>query len=254
MMLYIFLTGIGRARSPTVISPASKPKNLVRLDETITRRVDDPGILKIQDLDRIIWGNVEKISSLLWHAIEKAASTDPYEWWAGRNLEEIEMLAHGDRKRLLFLAARRAGEDNYEPLARHREHAREALAFWHEYWGRACRWEELREQDTGSAIEELLRPTNVKVSEQALQLGRCAYDAIPNVMPVALLTLYLPIVDPENTAKYLTESDRVRRLFRLARAWYARVERGQAAEDEGLGFYDQMADEFRQRPFNPRGK
>ncbi|KRQ10269.1 hypothetical protein [Bradyrhizobium manausense] len=147
---------------------------------------------------------------------------------------------------------RRAGEDNYEPLARHRELARDALAFWQEYWGSGRRREELRELDIEAALEELLQPTNGKVTEQALQLGMCAYDVIPNVMPVTLLTLYLPIVDPANTAKYLTESDRVRRLFRLARAWYARVERGRAADDEGLGFYDQMADEFWRRLSNPQ--
>jgi hypothetical protein len=251
MMLYISLTAIAGGRSSeAAISPANR--KLVRLDENATRRVDDRGILKIQDLDRIIWNNVEKISSVLWHAIEKAASADRYEWSGGRKLEEIEAPAHEDRKRLLFLAARRAGEDNYEPLAQHRELAREALAFWREYWGRARSGRRMQEQEVGSALQELLQPTNGKVTERALQLGRCAYDAIPNVMPVTLLTLYLPIVDPENTAKYLEESDRVRPVFRLARAWYGRVERGVASSDEGLGFYDQMANEFRRCSSDPR--
>jgi hypothetical protein len=103
---------------------------------------------KIQDLNRIIWNNVERISSLLRVAIEKAASTGPYEWWAGRTLQEIEALAHGDRKRLLFLAARQAGEDKYEPLVRYRELAREALAFWREYWARAVNGGALRARVT----------------------------------------------------------------------------------------------------------
>jgi hypothetical protein len=64
---------------------------------------------------------------------------------------------------------------------------------------------------------------------------------------VTLLTLHLPIVDPENTAKYLAESDRVRLLFRLARAWFARVENPRASDCEALDFYDKMADEFRRR-------
>lgn len=250
MMLYISLTGImGDQSSAATISLRSGQQKLIRLDENATRRVDDRGILKIQDLDRIIWNNVEKISSLLWHAIEKVASAGPYEWWAGRELKEIETLAHEDRKRLLFLAARRAGEDDCELLAQHRELAREALAFWREYWRRTASG--IQEQEVGSALRDILQPPNGKVSERALQLGRCAYDVVPNIAPVTLLTLYLPITDPRNTAKYIAESDRVRPLFRLARAWYCHVERGVAASDEGLGFYDQMADEFRRDSSNP---
>jgi hypothetical protein len=59
MMFYIFLTGVAHPRTPAAaIAPATKPEKLVRLDETVTRRADDRGILKIQDLDRIIWNNV----------------------------------------------------------------------------------------------------------------------------------------------------------------------------------------------------
>jgi hypothetical protein len=248
MMFYIFLTGVGGPRSrEAAIPPPTKPEKLVRLDETATLRADDRGILKIRDLDRIIWNNLERINSLLWHSIEKTVSTAPYEWPAVRTLEEVQVLGNADRKRLLFLAARRAGEDSYEPLARHRDLAREALAFWREYWGRAVDTTTLREQDLKPALEELLRPSNGGAPAHALLLGRLAYDVIPNIMPVTLLTLYLPIVDPENTASYLVESDGVRLLFRLARAWYARVEHGRIADEEGLGFYDEMAGEFRRR-------
>ena len=60
MMFYIFLTGhvrsVGRAHPgsvPVTPSAPTMPQKLVRLGKAATKRVDDPGILKLRDLKRI---------------------------------------------------------------------------------------------------------------------------------------------------------------------------------------------------------
>jgi hypothetical protein len=251
LMFYIFLTGyvrsIDRAHPgsvPVTPSAPTMPQKLVKLDEAATKRVDDPGILKLRDLERIIWSNLERMSSMLYRAIEETVTHAPYEWTGGRTLQEVDALGHTERKRLFYLAARRAGEDGYEPLARHRELAREALAFWREYWTRAVAASGLDQAKIECALAELAQASGGSALVEALQAGQLVYDLVPNIMPVTLLTLYLPIVDPENTESYLLESDRARRAFRLNRAWYARVEHHRAPHDERLDFYDHMREEF----------
>ena len=69
-----------------------------------------------------------------------------------------------------------------------------------------CTLAEFAQASGGSALVE------------ALQAARIVYDAVPNIMPVTLLTLYFPIVDPANTEAYLLESNRALRALRLNRA------------------------------------
>lgn len=251
MMFYIFLTGhvsiVDRIHSGSVSVTQfvpTMPQKLVSLGDAATRRVDDPGILKIRDLERIIWSNLERMDSFLYRAIERTVTHAPYEWTAGRTPQEIEGLEQTERKRLFYLAARRAGEDGYEQLARHRELAREALAFWREYWTRAVAGSGLDQAKIEQALAELAQTSDESALVEAMQAGRLVYEAVPNIMPVTLLTLYLPIVDPENTERYLLESDRARRAFRLNCAWYARVEHHRAPDDDRLDFYERMREEF----------
>ncbi len=67
MMLYIALTSVADPNAP-------RPAKLVRLDETITRCTDDTGILRIRDIERIIWNNLERIGALLLRDIEMAST------------------------------------------------------------------------------------------------------------------------------------------------------------------------------------
>ncbi len=58
----------------------------------------------------------------------------------------LDALADEERTWLCYLAALRAGEQNYEPLARHRDLAKEALDFWRDHQQRAAipDWVEIR--------------------------------------------------------------------------------------------------------------
>ncbi|WP_027230372.1 hypothetical protein [Phyllobacterium sp. UNC302MFCol5.2] len=247
MMLYIALTGLvdktNSGQSPVASIAPTKPQKLVRLDELTTRRVDDPGIIKIRDLERIIWNNLERINSFLYRAIEETVTHAPYEWTAGKTIEDINCLKPSESKRLFYLAARHAGQDGYEELARHRGLAREALVFWREYWTRAVASNGVNEATIESSLVELAQTSDNLALDDAVNTGKLIYYAIPNIMPVTLLTLYLPIVDPENTERYLLESDRARQAFRLSRTWYTRMERN-STDHNVLDFYDQMRKEF----------
>lgn len=78
----------------------------------------------------------------------------------------------------------------------------------------------------------------------ALGAGNLAYQLIPNITPVTLLTVRLPIVDPANTAAYLQEAGRALHVFKLSRSWYSCVEHHRAFTDESLNFYSHMRQEF----------
>jgi hypothetical protein len=257
---------------------ARNPINLVGFSKTITPRKDESGIIRVRDIVRIIWNNLERIDSYIYRDIEKVAVTEKYDWSAGLSETELRTLGHDECKRLFYLAARRAGEENHELLVRHRDLANEALEFWREYWQRVIAphdqsiksaldvftsphfnpempvWSVLanvEEDDAYQLADDVLQGTGPLTSEQvvrAFHAGKLAYGLVPNIMPVSLLTVRLPIVDPRNTPVYLREAERAIEVFRLNRAWYECVENNSRFTDECLGFYVRMCKEFAQRP------
>lgn len=276
MMLYVALTGIAQRDAP-------KPAKLVKLEEATTRREDETGILQIRDIERIIWNNLERIDAHFYKDIEKAAISEQYAWTAGLSQEDVEALDHEERKRLFYLAARRAGRDDYEPLAQHRDLATEALEFWREYWERAVAssqdeariaqavellespemaralrgapWPSLIHNIPDDAARSLVDSALVKsakfTSEQivnAFKTGNHMYGAVRNVMPITLFTVRLPIVDPVNTDAYLREAARALRAFRLNRAWHSWAENHCPPSGNELAFYERMAQELASNP------
>lgn len=264
MMFYIALAGLANSNAP-------RPEKLAKLDEAITHRKDDTGILRIRDINRIIWNNLERIDSYICADIEKSALIKKYAWSGGRSNLELESLGYEECKRLFYLAARRAGEEDYELLARHRELAMEALEFWREYWQRAIAPHEMsiksalevfashdfkpeislwsvianvKDDDAACRMVDQLLPNAVSLTSDqvvhALRTAKVAYEIIPNIMPVKLLTVSLPIVDPGNTPVYLREAERALDVFRLNRAWFECFERQRRFTGEELGFYVRM--------------
>jgi hypothetical protein len=247
MMLYIALTSLVSSKTTVTLAATSKrprPQKLVRLHEIATQSSDETGILEAHDLDRIIWNNLERISSVLYAAIEKTSMSGSYDWTAGRERTEIEALDSEERKRLFYLSARRASEENSQLFAQHRELAHEALIFWREYWHRAVNAQGLDDVKIKAALDVLLNFEHVAPTANALDSGRLAYELFPNLMPVNLLTLYLPIADPDTTTIYLHEAGRALLGFRLNRVWYSLVERGGHSVENRLDFYDRIRAEF----------
>lgn len=268
MMLYIALTAIADPSAP-------KPEKLVKLDETVTRRVDESGIIQYRDISRIIWMNLERIDCHINRDIEAVCAAEQF----GLNKSDLEGRPWQDVKRLYYLAARRAGEQNHPSLARHRQLASEAIAFWHDYWQRGAPagsiddhridkalavlqsphfrvvggtpWcpllDEMPCDEARRLVDSVLKSDAPFTGEQvvdAMRIGHAAYHSLPNIMPVTLFALRLPIVDPENTAAYLREARRALRALKLNREWYSWVECRSPPGDDGLEFYEQMFEEF----------
>src|SRR5262249_49541379 len=83
---------------------------------------------------------------------------------------------------------------------------------------------------------------------RAFQDGHLAWQVIPNITPVRLLTLRLPIVDPANSVSYRREAEKGLDVFRLGWVWYSWVEHGRAAgTDDTLDFYRNMQRELAER-------
>lgn len=273
MMFYIFLTGYAE---PNV----AKPEKLIKLDETMTRRTDETGILRLRDIDCIIWQNLERIDALIYADIEKTVTSGRYAWTDGYSHADLEGLGQAERKRLFYLAARRAGEENHELLAQHRALAKEASEFWFDYWQRAVAPRGLDEERIQRALQVLGSPhfdpeiaawpaiRNVPddvayrlidvvltgdkpfTSEQvvdALRAGNLAHELIPNIMPVTLFTARLPIVDPANTATYVREAERALQVFTLSSMWYSYVKDHRPFTDESLNVYIRIQQEFTER-------
>lgn len=271
MMLYIALTGLADPNAPM-------PSSLVKLDKTITRHKNDTGILRIRDIERIIWNNLSRIDGHIYADIKRTVITKQYDWTGGRSRTELDKLGHEECNRLFYLAARRAGEENHKRLAQHRDLAKEALEFWREYWQRAVAPHEgsvrpalevfasphfrpemhewsvignVQQEDAARGLLDRLLPTpGPLTSEQvvrALRVGSILHEALPNIMPVTLLTLRLPIVDPANTLAYVSEAERALTALRLARVWYECVEHHRRSTDDSLGFYVRMSRELSQR-------
>ncbi len=281
MMFYIFRTSVTDPNAP-------KPAKLVKLAETVTQCADPTGILKFRDVNRIIWNNLGRIDAHIYTDIKKTVVAKRYDWTQRRSQVDLETLSPEECKRLFYFAARRAGEEGYEHLVRHRDLAKEALAFWREYWQRAVvssglnegriqralqvfanphfkpeipEWSvfgirEVPERDARQLVESVLRGDEPFTSEQvadAFQAGKLAYKVIPNIIPVALFTVRLPIVDPADTIIYVGEATRAVQVFKLNRMWYECVECHRSFTDAGLNFYIQLGQEFAQRLCGPSG-
>jgi hypothetical protein len=244
MMYYVFLTGHTKRK----LAKPYTPKLLT------ASRHDVTGIIKLKDISRIIWQNLERITSHLSEAIAATVTTREYDWSEGRSRDELENLGHNQLKRLYYLAARRAGEDDYPPLQVHRELAGEALAFWRLYWERAVVAQGFDRVGISQAVEAItsgeswLETSCAEVdhstlepstnAEDAVRLGKFAYDAVPNLTPVTLLAVVLPIIDPANTTTYLSEATNAWNAFILGRAWYSVMEHREVFRiDESLEFY-----------------
>jgi hypothetical protein len=273
MMLYVFLTSQAHSDVP-------KPTGLIKLSADVTRLNEDTGILRLHDIDRIIWNNLGRIDALIYADIETVCTSERYDWTTGRDRSELENMGSAEWQRLFYLAAKRAGEEGHASFVQHRELAEEALAFWYDYWQRSGAARSLDEARVEQALEVLHGPHVARVATDApwcsclhnvpdeialslvgsvlgkeapstneqvvdaFRLGHLAYEVLPNIMPVRLFTVRLPIVDPARTSVYLREAHRTLRAFNLGWTWYSWVENRRPPARNNLDFYDQMAQEI----------
>ncbi len=125
IMFYIF--------QAIIRDPSSKAKEIERKLLEVAEE-DDLGIIRKKDIPRIYWFNMERICSLIYKDMERSVLTEQYNWANGLSESEIQEMPDKERKRLFWLAARKAGKDRFELLGQHQELAKEGLDFWKEFW------------------------------------------------------------------------------------------------------------------------
>ena len=270
MMLYIALT--------TYVSPGSaKPTGLINLEACSAS--DDPhlGIISKRDVEFIFWNNLERIHAVFGTAIREASILPEYDWTGGQAREELQALPSKELMRRMYLAARRAGVANCKTLLDHRKLADTALEFWRDYYQRISErtgltseivseslavfdrddfdptkphWQLLQAVNPHSATELMSKiwpgasKQNIEATVSAFRFGRVAYDAFRNLVPIDLLGIQLPIVDPARTTTYALEFDRAHSAIRLGRIWYHCIEHQARFQSENLDLCKELLAAF----------
>lgn len=239
------------------------------------------GLVRKENLPRIFWRNLEKISMRLDRVIEDTVSSDDWHWAKGRAETDASEMEWQEVERLKLLTARSAAQDGSTLLNEHQHLGEAALESWREYWrltsevhrvtvsdtesaqavltmlgelgvypkGGFLPWTEEVEAELGVdairlALEGYAPLAEARIAE-ALTTGRNVYNLGANPTAAMLLATQLPAVDPERTAAYLEEAETALLAYELARAWYSYVEHGSFEIPSLAPFYRRMLNEFR---------
>jgi len=256
-----------------------KSEKLIRLKEETKKTYKDYGILNVTDLYEIIWNNLGRIDDYIYQDILKVVCSPEYYWASGLSEEQIDSLEHNEKIRLLYLSAYRAGINGHPLLAQHRSLAKDAFVFWLMYWDWVVS-QGLNENKIKQALK-ILRDPNFPVEEkiwsisdltereqfeeslnkilenlkikipysigeisEALFVGKLAYKLFPDITPLTLFTMRLPVIDPENANLYWQEAQRVYDALLLAFTWYECVERNERYVPEKLDLCLKIYKEF----------
>jgi hypothetical protein len=276
MMFYIALTSIAKPsrmqQSPTTI----------RLPETAS--AETAGIVRERDLPNIFWLNLERISERIYEAVEQAVVTKEYYWAKNLSKEAVDQLSGIEKKTLFYKAARKAGEESLDVLARQKELANEALYSWEEYCrltfnklqvshndiieatrimrnlhdkgayfgGPSLLWNKAMPVETASKlIQSLLEGYEPLREDQivtALKVGNSVCEIMPNITPAYVLNVLLPIVDPSDTQAYLEAGDHALAAMELRESWYWYVEYKRFPVADNLVLYRQLRGMFAEKP------
>ena len=270
MFLYIFSTSY---------APICDETKFHRLGMVSQENTEVNEILSPRDLDAIIWNNLDRICSRIWRDIDETMDKAEFDWTMGCRRSEFEILGHSQRKRLYYIGARRLSLAKPELFSQSRVLARDALEFWQEYYRRRIA-PNLKEERVDRALSVLkcpdFDPTNASwaIAGQigrlnydsalaivrailgrssslspervvdALLAGSLAYQIIPNISPIYLFSILLPIVDPGHTSEYCAEASPAYKMFLLNRIWYNCVESSVRFDEEDIQFPVRISKEF----------
>ena len=239
------------------------------------------GLVRTQNLPRIFWRNLEKISMRLDRVIEETASSDDWHWASSTAHSVAREMQWQEVRRLKLLAARSAAQRGFELLTEHQHLGEVALESWSEYWGLTSQphslavsdiecaqavlselgargvfpkggylpWTEEVEAELGVDAIRLALEGYAPLAEaqiaQALTTGRNVYNLGASPTAAMLLATQLPAVDPGRTGAYLAEAETALLAYELARVWYSYVEYGTFEVPNLAPFCRRMLNEFR---------
>lgn len=274
MMLYAAVAGL-RGPQPGL------PSGLMKVERPSPELSDLGEFIRIRELDQIIWNNIERLSAVLFRAIESVATNEEYAHTVRLIAARVQSTATDDQKSNYFVVMREVGLERPEAFAQSIEAAGEAFEFWNEYRARALfkkgivseRSRQFRAVLESAAVVLVQVPYLAQVSKlpkdigrkllvdllgaefhlavdevlNALEFGETAYYAIPNITPLSLLTCYLPVLDPANTEQHLQAARDVLDVFILGRTWYSLVERRHLPDAGSFNTYISLISAFSAR-------
>ena len=218
------------------------------------------GVVQANQWASMHWRNLERISTLLGDAIERAAVSAEYNWAKDLSLHTLNSMPDKKKKYRFYLAARNAARQGFEGLTNMGELAGDALFSWTEFkrlslgfetldmgtLKRAVKtFDELRklkvipkggfmpevlpENDDGckeivSALLGDISPLTWRQIVEANNCGAKSYRLIRNISALSLFAVQLPIVAPTNIKLWKEISEYIACVFSVGRSWHYLVE------------------------------
>jgi len=271
MMMYIALTGIPQLQK---LGKSNKLKIEIEREEL------KPIILWRKDLPNLILKNFGTIVSEIYSSIEKTANSEKYHWKKGLSAEELNRLSGLERKKLFYIAAKKAGREGFEEISKHKQIIEDSIYFWNLYKQETFSKYNIQSKELENCIEVLMKlhseknypqgpllwddkiPRQAKLARlraylkdcselskneqsliNALDIGKLTYDFI-NFILVQLFVIYLPIVDYELAKNFRHEVDFILKAWKLRELWYYFIEKREQPAIPELLFYEKLFDEL----------
>lgn len=274
MMMYI------AASSPALMRRKIPVGETIRIK--IRREELKPIIIKQEDLPFIIFKNLGNIASEIYRSIEIAATSEDYAWARNYSPDDHIKISQEEAITLFYLSAKKAARDGFEEIHKHKELILEALFFWELYKQLTFTKNDIHEEEIKRCLEVLLKlhemkcyppplpiPWNEKLPSEvksqlvklikceskdgepsdteiirSLDIGKKVYKFMPDMTPVSLFMLYLPIIDPIAAKACI---DNIRFIFtawKLRETWYTYIEKHKEPNVSKWNFYERLFNEL----------
>lgn len=267
MMFYIALAGI----------PNIPPRpDLKDVGMAMSPLPDTSGIIALNEWPRLYWSNLNRISTVIEEQIQAAALASDHHWSMGLSEDQVRAMPHNERKRRFFMAAK-AAASGFEPLIFLARHVENAVSCWSHYTqlvpefnhlaanivqdvvksfrvihdkkifprnGIFPEWkdnipEDIRHQLIVHSFESI-EPLRVDQIAAAHQVGAKAKCAIPNIMPLSLFAIQLPIIAPARAQEWAETASYIADVIEVGQSWYSFVECRTSPLDT-VEFYREMS-------------
>lgn len=271
MMMYIALTGI-----PELVKRVPKNKTLkIAMEKEEELK---PMIIKRKDLPFLIRRSLGNITAELYESIEKAATSEKYDWSKGIQSEELEKLSGIDLKRLFYKAAKEASREGFTKILNCKPLISDVLFFWNLYKQETFTKNNIQENEVSRSLRTLIElhkrksyprgpflwdkslPKEVKLAAikslikshgdipekeiiQSLDIGKLVYKFMVGI-PIHLFAIYLPIIDPKAAKTLIKEVKFILNSWKLSDAWYFYVEKHEPPNMLKWDFYETLFNEL----------
>ena len=240
MMLYIACTSIVQIKQNEIpIRPLS----------------DTIGIIKSKDWLRLYKSNIERLSSFIRKQIEAAVLIHGQHLNLDLTKQPFQEMQHEEYERRFFMSVKR-NYDCFDSLKLLNEHAENLVFCWNEYTRLVPEFSELSPEVVKNVIEifriihdnkifpkngmlselkdnapedirhlkrsfENIEPLSIDQIDLACQIGKKAYGIIPNITPLRVFSIQLPIIAPNRAQEWMDTASYIADIFEIGRSWHS---------------------------------